>query len=451
MTVVGLVSVTGLASADSIPPAVAPDQVTGIATPETPDDPTISRGLLFVPKLLLEGLLAPFRGATYVYEHYQLKEHVMQLLFNDAGTFGAYPTAFIESQIGLNVGLHVIDTDLFGHKEKLSVAASYGGEFQQAYSASLTSGDSLGPVTLKLRGSWQAWNRSNFFGIGNASLQSVPAPAMPIDALADPTAYHTRYGQHVTHVELDGTYDVVGPLAFGVAAAYTSRNFNNDAIVDEFVRTPTAYDPSTLVGFTRGTQNFYGELQAIVDNRSYANRYISKAAPSSGWWAMAFVGAARGVGDDPSHYTRYGADLHRFVDLYHGDRVLVLRAYLEGVTAPVGEVPFTDLPRLGGGDLLRGFEGDRFRDRVAAFGSVEYDWHVHYGVDTYLFVDTGRVAGSLDELSLSNLHTGYGIGVQLQGPDSFLFRAQIAHSVDGFFFKLALDPLADTHVKQRRL
>jgi hypothetical protein len=374
----------------------------------------------------------------------------MQLLFNDAGTFGVYPTAFIESQLGFNVGLHVIDSDTFGHKEKLNASASYGGEFQQAYTASLTSGTALDPVTLKLRGSWQAWNRSNFFGIGNANLSSG-TPAMPVDALTDPTAVQSRFGQHVTHVELDGTYDVVGPLAFGVAAAYTYRNFNNDAVIDEFVRTPTAYDTASLIGFNTNTQSVYGELQVIVDTRSYANRYISKAAPSSGWWAVASAGLARGVGDDPSHYTRYGVDIHRFVDLYHGDRVLVLRAYLDGVTAPLDEIPFTDLPRLGGGDLLRGFENDRFRDRVAAFGSVEYDWHVHYGVDTYLFVDSGRVAGALDDLSLSHLHTGYGVGVQLQGVESFLFRAQVAHSIDGWFFKLALDPLADTHVKQRRL
>jgi outer membrane translocation and assembly module TamA len=177
---------------------------------------------------------------------------------------------------------------------------------------------------------------------------------------------------------------------------------------------------------------------------------LSRASPSSGWLGRAGVGLAHGVDDDPSRYLRYGADLRRYIDLYRGDRVLVVRGYLEGVTAGRDEIPFTDLPRLGGTELLRGFEPDRFRDRVAAVGSLEYDFPLQGWSGAYIFVDAGRVAHDLGGLTPSDLHVGWGGGVELRTDASFLLRAQVAHSRDGTFIGLALDPTTDTRAKHRR-
>jgi outer membrane protein assembly factor BamA len=218
-----------------------------------------------------------------------------------------------------------------------------------------------------------------------------------------------------------------------------------------FVPTSDVYAASSLVGYATGVNNAYVELDATLDTRESASRYISKATPSWGWWGEAFVGIARGRDDDPSSYTRYGADLRRYIDLYHGDRVLVVRGYLEGVTATTDQIPFTDLPRLGGNDLLRGFEIDRFRDRVVAMASVEYDFPVHYGVNAYLFVDAGRTAHDIGGLDPTDLHYGYGLGLQVQSLSAFLVRGQIATSTEGTFFRLALDPVSDLRAKKRRL
>ncbi|HEY0251243.1 MAG TPA: BamA/TamA family outer membrane protein, partial [Kofleriaceae bacterium] len=313
----------------------------------------------------------------------------------------------------------------------------------------LTSGEFFNPVSLKARASWQAWNRSNFFGIGNGSLQPT-APAM-IDALNDDTAIHTRYGQDVIHAELSGTVTAVGPLSFGAAVAYTERSFTDHAVVDEFEKTIAAYQASSLVGYLTGANNFYGEFSATIDTRAYVSRYISRAAPSSGWWATGWIGRNRGIQGDPSQYWRYGGDVHRYIDIYHGDRVLILRGYLEAVTAALDAIPFTDLPRIGGSEVLRGYEVDRFRDRAAADVSAEYDWPLHYGLTGYIFCDAGRVAHQVSDLDPSDLHYGYGGGIQIQSLTAFLVRAQVAHSTDGWFFRLALDPVADTRQKQRRL
>jgi len=210
------------------------------------------------------------------------------------------------------------------------------------------------------------------------------------------------------------------------------------------------YDEMSLVGFAHGADNFYGEAALAIDSRTVANRYISQASPSDGWYGRVGAGFTQGVDGDPSHYIRYTADLRRYVNLFNGDRVLVARGYLEGVTAADDAIPFTDLPRLGGTELLRGFAHDRFRDRVAAVGSLEYDFPLQSWVGAYTFVDAGRVAHDVGALDPNGLHVGWGGGLEFHTHDAFLFRVQAAHSTDGTFLRFALDPTYDTRGKARR-
>jgi hypothetical protein len=418
------------------PEAVAPELVTGVEVPDNAaPDHTVGRVVLFPFRLLTEALVAPLQGGAYLLERYQLVERIKDLLFTEDGDLGWYPTAFIETHLGLNVGLHAVESNLFGHGEHVSLGVGYGGQYEQTYDAKITTGMLFDRVTFGVRATYQVYDRSDFFGIGNGHLAGVPS--MPIDALADDTAVATRFGQHVTHGELYGSGQVIGPLSLGGAVALTRRTFENHAdLQGTFAPTTDVYAPMSLVGFDTGANNAYGEISAIIDTRDVTSRYISRAAPSTGWWGTGFVGVTRGRDQDPSHYTRYGADIRR---------------YLEGVTAQVDQIPFTDLPRLGGNELLRGFEIDRFRDRVVAMASIEYDFPVHYGVNAYGFVDGGRVANDIGGLDPSDLHYGWGFGLQVQSLDAFLLRAQFAHSTDGTFLRLAVDPIADQRAKKRRL
>ena len=58
----------------------------------------------------------------------------------------------------------------------------------------------------------------------------------------------------------------------------------------------------------------------------------------------------------------------------------------EGVTGGRDDVPFTELPALGGPTYLRGYDLDQFRDRIAAFGSVAYEWDLSQWFAARLFV-----------------------------------------------------------------
>ena len=158
------------------------------------------------------------------------------------------------------------------------------------------------------------------------------------------------------------------------------------------------------------------------------------SAPSTGWRTLAFGGPAWGIDGDRTNYLRYGLEARRYFDLYAGDRVLLLRAYAEGVTAvgAGGYVPFTDLPRLGGPQQLRGYTRDRFRDRLAVLGTVEYRYPIWNELAGFLFVDAGRVlrgrrcAGHAGAIAAAGLRVGGGGGLEMHQGNRFRMRGQLA-------------------------
>src|SRR6185295_13134554 len=142
---------------------------------------------------------------------------------------------------------------------------------------------------------------------------------------------------------------------------------------------------------------------------------------STGALAAVYGGRMHRLDTGPDFW-RYGVDLEKFIRLTDGPRVLIARFHGEGVTGSRDEVPFIELPRLGGPIWLRGYATDQFRDRIAAFGSVAYEWDLSQWFSARLFTDVGRVYPSLDELSVDHLRMGYGIGIEAHSVDSFVLE-----------------------------
>ena len=199
------------------------------------------------------------------------------------------------------------------------------------------------------------------------------------------------------------------------------RGALTDLSFDPSTRNPpinAVYNPADLVGFVDGVNHLYGELEVRWDRRRTAVPRWEIAPYTTGWLASAFVGGVLGL-DGASNFAHYGFDLQKFFHLALGPRMLVLRLRGEGVTGDVDEVPFSELPYLGG-DFLRGYDYGRFRDRVAAFGTAQYTWDLSRYTSAFLFVDAGRVYPSLDDLTFDDMRIGYGGGLQLQTEDDFI-------------------------------
>ncbi len=379
----------------------------------------VGRGALLVPKLAIEGTLAPIRGSVWAYERYHLHDRVLRLLFNDAETIGIYPVAALESQYGLNIGARFVHRDLFGEREHLGLHAGTGGRFRQVTSARLRSGDRFGPLELELEGEFEQRPRDAFYGIGNAM------------TVAD----EARFREQLLRASMIGDLRIVGPLhlrASGAIADFEFERSEDGAPIDQ------QYTRDTLVGFD-GIRQTYGELEVRWDSRRAASSWEVASVHATGWLLAGFAGRITAL-DAGSDYYRLGVDLQRFLTLGRGPRVLFLRLY----GGDLDEVPFTQLPRLGGKYLLRGYALDQFRDRVAAMASIEYGWDLNRYLSASAFVDGGRVFPSLRDLDVEDLRVGYGVAIEAHSRRTFLLRASLASSIDGgVFLDIAFDPVFD--------
>ncbi|MEO5768299.1 MAG: BamA/TamA family outer membrane protein [Polyangia bacterium] len=456
-----LVASSFSARARAAPPEPAPapgpadDDVSGVLLPEVEPSPSPARHLLFVPRLAVTMVTVPVaRGLTIVEEHH-LHERLIDLFFDDTRTFGIYPTVALETRLTPGVGMRLVHKNLFGQGGRLRVGGDYGGESRFRLEGGLTSpAIAAGMLRGRLTGGWQRQPSAAFFGIGNQSLVSTSdatIPTIPFTARG-PFAASTHFAQRVAHAELAVEIDPNGPLFAAVSAAYFKRDFGDDGAAvgadgaPRGDRTEVRFDTASLAGWRQGTEIAYSEAQLGWNTLTAVTPYVSEAAPSTGTKVVAFAGVARGIGGADVGYTRYGVDGFRYFDLYHGDRVLILRGRLEGVVGSEERIPFTDLPRLGGPVLLRGYDRDRFRDRVAVLGSMEYRYPVSRQLGGFLFIDAGRVLPGLQDVGSAvraprQLRAGGGGGLEVLQGDVFRLRGQVAGSPEGFFFQLALEPV----------
>lgn len=440
------------------PPA---EQATGIATREEAAPGramrTALRVLLFVPRWTFWIVVQPVRGGLWAFERYQLADRAQGIFFNDEGTLGAYPLAFFETGFGLNVGGRIIYRDLFGKEGRFRVRASYGGRFRQNYSVKATTGKLLGErAEIEVETGFQIFPRSRFFGLGNADLVDGDTVTMPVDPRARDVAVKTRYRHDDLSASLTGAVAVTDDVSVRFSGRYIQRDFDDDAeLGDGDFQIFDIYDTARLPGYDQNLSNLGGEVELIYDTRASTKLWVplpEANTANTGWKLSGFVGAQTGLGDDPSSFVRYGADLQRIIDIYDGTRTLSLRAYLEGVTGETDDVPFLDLPRLGGPVFLRGYQRDRFRDRIATLASAEYRWLVGKSFAGYVFVDTGRVHRRLSDIELDGLRVGYGGGLQFHSLTTFRGRFDVSTSKDGgVFLNLSFDPVYDTSSRQESL
>lgn len=439
----------------SVAGAPSPEQATGIARaePETAGNNmrVVPRVVLFPFRIVLAVADAPLRGGFWLYERYQLRDRFKAIFFNDTGTVGLYPVAFIETGFGLNAGLRFIHRDLY-RKANLKARASFGGPFRQLYALKLGSGELLGErIELELEAEYEVRPKDRFFGIGNGDL--VEMVQAPVDPYRNPAAVDTRFRQNVSRISAIADVHIAGPFSARLSSALLYKRFDESDTADILneQNIVESYDPAALPGFVDGTAYTYHELELRIDGRSAANRYEMETMPSKGTLLSGFAGIAREFDRAPTDFIRYGGDIQQYIRLGQSPRLLALRAYLEGVEGDLDKVPFVDLPRLGGPILLRGYERDRFRDRILALTSAEYQFDIGHMLAGFLFVDAGRVYPELSEIEVKDIRVGYGGGLQLQTPNSFIGRVSVATSIDGgLIFNLSLDPVYDPKARVER-
>jgi hypothetical protein len=430
--------------------APVPGQESGRTDPIDNSDSAarwIGRGILFLPRLALEAAFAPVRGGIWANERYRIYDRTYRLLFNDAETMGLYPTVGLESGFGFNFGARFVHRDLFGAREHFALSASTGGRYRETFAGSFRTGDRFGRLRLDAKGEYDLRPKERFYGIGNADEMPAGSLGAPIDALAGDAAAEARYRQRLMRARLIVDVRLASQLHLRGAGALTDLQV---ARSEEGAPLDELYAPGSLVGWT-GTRDLYTELELRWDDRRAETSWEPRPVYTTGWLAGVYAGPVHRL-DGGTDFWRYGADAQRFLRIGRGPRVLAARAHVEAVTGARDEVPFFELPQLGGKSLLRGYESERFRDRVAAIGSIDYQWDLSQMFSANVFTDVGRVYAGADELSRSGLRVGYGVGIEAHTRNSFWFRGSLASSIDGgLFLNLAFEPVfyIDERVERR--
>jgi hypothetical protein len=113
------------------------------------------------------------------------------------------------------------------------------------------------------------------------------------------------------------------------------------------------------------------------------------------------------------------------------------------VDTTVGDLPFYDLPSLGGSSTLRGYIANRFTDDSAWHAAAEYRfWVIPRGfrltrtirierIGLALFGELGTVAPSLGDLPDARIHASYGVGLRISLERLAIFRADLGFSDEG--------------------
>ena len=391
----------------------------------------VARGVLAIPRIAFTIAMAPVRGGVYAYDQYHVKDRWYRVFFDDTGDIGLYPTARFEAGFGVNVGARFVHRDLAGRRERVALFAGTGGRFRHKVGVALRSGDRFGDrLALATDAEFERRPKDPFYGVGN-----------------DASGLEARFRQQLMRVAAVADVRIAGDLHALAAGALTDVELS---VSDTGEPIDMLYAPADLVGWP-SVRHGYGELELRWDGRDHVGDWDLESITSTGSLAAVFAGRVARL-DGGTDFWRYGVDLQHFMRLGIGPRFLLVRGHAEAVSRGRDEVAFTELPQLGGKTLLRGYARDRFRDRVAAAASVEYQWDLLRPIAASVFVDAGRVYPSLAAVTVADLRVGYGLGVHWFSQHALRVRASIASSIHGgLFFDVAFDPVTelDARVEQR--
>lgn len=386
--------------------------------------------LLWVPRLPIELFFQPIRGLLYLKSR---RPEVIKSVDSGPPTFEYAPMILAESGLGFTGGLRLRLNNLTGLGERVEAQIAAGSSYKPLASLGIEAG--TGRVEVGIVGTYEDAEQP-FYGYGNGDATQ----ATPIDPLTSDAASSTQYEAKLFQVGLHARVHLPDHFLVTGTTTLARREFEPDSPRDGELLIDEAFVVDNLPGFNKGTASLYSELELAWDTRR-KGAWDAPGIHGDGGVVEVFAGRYEGLRKGDPGLFRFGVDAQRFIPITAGPRVIALRAYGEMVTGDRDEVPFTELPRLGGSSVLRGYDVDRFRDRVAAVVQANYRWRAANWLAVVLFVDAGRVYESLNKLSFDDLRVGYGAGLEMYSGKSMLLQGQVASSIDGgVFLQLSIGP-----------
>ncbi|TAG60987.1 MAG: hypothetical protein EAZ26_13445 [Runella slithyformis] len=137
------------------------------------------------------------------------------------------------------------------------------------------------------------------------------------------------------------------------------------------------------------------------------------------------------------HFNEYLVDARKYISTFK-NQVLAFQLFGNFMD---GHVPFRELPRLGGPQIMRGYFNGRFTDKNLIVRQVEYRMPIWKPFACSFFASTGQVAGHINDFKVSGFKLAYGAGIRflLNKKEHIYVRFDYARTSDadsGFYIRI---------------
>jgi hypothetical protein len=323
-------------------------------------------------------------------------------LFYDLFTFGPrrqgglIPTAYVDFGFRPSVGLYFFydDVGVAGHDLRLRLATG-GREWLSGSVSERLDLDASGRQRVALELSGLRRPDYTFFGLGPNSLQSALA----------------RYGEDRLNARTFFEARPSDELALRAEVSLSDVGFRRGGLGgDRRLLDSVAAGAPAPPGFAGGYTLLESALTAAYDGR------WSKERRSAGVFGRARAAHVSNVADRTS-FAKLGASAGGFVDLNDRGRVVSLSVAAR-FADPIGRgnVPFTELPSLGGEEPMRGLYPGRLRGRSTVSAELGYTWPIWIWLNGALRAEVGNAFGEhLEGFEPKLLRWSGAVGVESTG------------------------------------
>jgi hypothetical protein len=309
---------------------------------------------------------------------------------------GLFPTAYVDFGFRPSVGLYFFYDDVAapGHDLRLRLATG-GREWLSGSVSQRLDLDANGRRRVALELSGLRRPDHTFFGLGPTSLQSALV----------------RYGEDRLNARTFFEARPSDELAMRAEVSLSDVGFRRGGLGgDRRLLDSVVAGAPAPPGFARGYTLLESALTAAYDGR------WSKERRPAGVFGKARVAHASSLADRTS-FAKLGASAGGFVDLNDRGRVVSLTVAAR-FADPIGrgEVPFTELPSLGGEEPMRGLYPGRLRGRSAVSAELGYTWPIWIWLNGALRAEVGNAFGEhLEGFEPKLLRWSGALGVESTG------------------------------------
>ena len=158
----------------------------------------LARALLYLPRAIVTTLLTPVRLGIWAESKYHFIGKVHSVFYNEADTFGIYPTLAFESGYGFGsarISSHRRPSAIGSQPSPVAASDCDTARLAGQYNA-LDRGD--GKLTLSVGAEYEKRPNDHFYGLGNNN--AVADTPMPVALGVDDVAIDVRYRQRLKRV-----------------------------------------------------------------------------------------------------------------------------------------------------------------------------------------------------------------------------------------------------------